>query len=873
MRWKRASDPRVRDELRYHRDRLIDEYIAQGIDPQEAKRRACLEFGSVTSLEEQVRDVRGRWLADFLQDVSYAWRTLRRSPAFAVAAILSLALGIGANAGIFSLINAVLLRSLPVTEPERLVLISRLDPDDRPVPVPFPFFEQLRDHLPSVSGITAVGTGMQTIVVDGDDELVATDHVSGSYFDVLGIRPAAGRFLSPADDVRSAETPAAVISDNYWDRRFGRDPAAIGKTVTIRDRPFTVVGVTPPAFRGIRPDRAPAVTLPLQLMLREEERQAAANWNNFTVIARLKPGMAVAQTNAEAQTLHGTFLRLQAEGEREQDRPTILSQRAAVTRAPDGFNPLRYEYGRSLIILMGSVGLVLLLACVNLSGLLLARAAARQREITIRVAIGAGRGRLVRQWLTESLVLVAIGATGGLLIASRLAPWLFSVLVRSDVAISVAPDGRVLVFTAAIAAGACLLAGMLPALHAVRSSLDPALRTTRAPGSGRLGKALVVAQLAISMTLLVGAALFIGTLVKLHAVDRGFDTSGVLVATVRTAQPYPAARIPAVKEALLEGLKALPGVRSASAAQVLPVDGGLWERDIKVDGHGLRDDKSEVAGFNAVAPAYFAAMGTPLKAGREFEARDTAASTRVAIVNESFARYFFGASPVLGRVVTSADVAYEIVGVVGDSKYKRLRDPIIKTMYIPWTQRTGDLQPSAFKYIMRVDGGDPRRLSADLRQAVTAADPALRLRTARGYDDLIEDSISTERVMAALGGVFGILALTVAGIGLFGVLAFQVSRRTTEIGVRMALGAEPHMMLTLVLREVAVMVAIGLAIGGAGAWAATRVARHLLFGLSPTDPAAFAIAATALAAAALLAGWLPARRASRIDPLVALRHE
>jgi len=328
-----------------------------------------------------------------------------------------------------------------------------------------------------------------------------------------------------------------------------------------------------------------------------------------------------------------------------------------------------------------------------------------------------------------------------------------------------------------------------------------------------------------------------------------------------------------VKEALVEGLKALPGVRSASAAQVLPVDGGLWERDIKVDGHGLRDDKSEVAGFNAVAPAYFAAMGTPLKAGREFEARDTAASTRVAIVNESFARYFFGASPALGRVVTSADVAYEIVGVVGDSKYKRLRDPIIKTMYIPWTQRTGDLQPSAFKYIMRVDGGDPRRLSADLRQAVTAADPALRLRTARGYDDLIEDSISTERVMAALGGVFGILALTVAGIGLFGVLAFQVSRRTTEIGVRMALGAEPHMMLTLVLREVAVMVAIGLAIGGAGAWAATRVARHLLFGLSPTDPAAFAIAATALAAAALLAGWLPARRASRIDPLVALRHE
>ena len=420
---------------------------------------------------------------------------------------------------------------------------------------------------------------------------------------------------------------------------------------------------------------------------------------------------------------------------------------------------------------------------------------------------------------------------------------------------------------------ACLLAGLLPALHAIRSSVASALKAVRARGSGRLGRALVVAQLAISMVLLVGATLFIATLVKLRAVDRGFDTSGVLVATVRIAQPYPAARIPAVKDALLERLNTMPGVRTASAIQMLPVGGGLWDRNVQVEGYRFRDDESDVAGFNAVAPAYFATIGTPLRAGREFDARDTAASGKVAIVNESFARYFFGASPPLGRHVTSASVTYEIVGVAGDAKYQGLRDEIIKTMYIPWTQRTGDLQPSSFNYIIRAAAGDPRRLVPGLRQVVNGADPALRLRTARVYDEVIDESISTERIMATLGGMFGILALMVAALGMFGVLAFQVARRTNEIGVRMALGANRRAMMALVLRDVAVMVAIGVAIGAGGAMAATGVARNLLFGLSPTDPRAFAIAAAALASAALFAGWLPARRASRVDPLVALRHE
>ena len=874
MRWSRRQDPRVRDELRYHRDRLVDDYVAAGMDRPAAERRAFIEFGNVDGLEEAVRDARGRWWADFLQDLRYAGRTLRRSPGFALAAILSLALGIGANAGIFSVINAVMLRSLPVNEPRRIVLISRLNEDGRPLWVPFPLVERLRENLRSVSGLAALATSRETVVIDGDDELVDADLVSGTYFDVLGVRPAAGRLLAPSDDVIAPEAPAVVISDRYWARRFVRDPAAVGKVIRVRDRLFTIVGVTPASFQSIRPDRTPDVSLPLLAMLREDQRQAI-DMNNYMVIARLRPRHRVAQTNAEVQTLYGAFLEFQASQEREKDRPAILRQRAAATAAPDGFNAFRYEYGRSLVVLMGSVGLVLLLACVNLSGLLLARAAARQREIAIRLAIGAGRGRLIRQFLTESLMLAVIGAAAGLLIAGWLSAGLFALFVNGrDVAISVAPDWRVIAFTSAAAATACLLSGLLPALHAVRASVQPALKETRARGSSRLGKSLVVAQLAISMVLLVGATLFIGTLVKLHAVERGFDSGGVLIASVRAAQPYPPARIAAVKQALMDRLGALPGVRSATAAQVVPVGGGLWDRAVQVEGYRFRGDESDTAGFNAVAPGYFATLGTPLRAGREFGAHDTGTAPRVAIVNDSFARYFFrDAAAALGRHVTAANVTYEIVGVVGDAKYRTLRDPVIKTMYIPWMQRDGEPQPSSFAYIVRVAPGDPRRLIPELGQAVKDADPALRVTVARSYDELIDQSIGTERIMATLGGMFGMLALMVAGLGLFGLMAFQVARRTNEIGLRMALGANRVTMMTLVLRDAAVMVAVGVAIGIGAAIVATGTAQKLLFGLSPTDPSAFAAAAVTLAATALLAAWLPARRAANIDPLVALRHD
>jgi len=865
------GDPRLGDEIRFHRDRLIDDYVAAGLDRTEAERRAFLEFGNPAQIEEACRDVRGRWLEDLGRDLQYTLRALRRNPGFSAVAVLSFALGIGANAAIFTVINAVMLRALPVKEPHRLVQITRLL-DGRPGVVSYPLFEHFRENVKSISSAFAQATADQAIVLDGEDEFVTADLVSGEYSAVLGIEPMAGRLLTPGDDVVSPSLPAAVISDRYWLRRFGRSPSAIGKTFAIRDRIFTIVGVTPPYWQSARPGHAPDLMLPLLPMMSDVQR-SEAGFNSLNLLARLRPGATVEQANAEVQVLYSSFLQSQAARAPEKERSHVLRQRAVALSAPDGFNRIRDNIAQPLLVVMGIVGLILMLACVNLSGLLLARAAARQREISIRLAIGAGRGRLVRQFLTESLVLATLGGVVGLAMAGWVSGRLFALFVDGrDVVMSVGPDWRVFAFTAAISVVACCVAGLAPAVHAVRVNMNPGLKEVRAHGHRRLGKALVVAQLAISMVLVVGATLFVGTLVNLYAVDRGFDSDGVLVVTVRTSRPYPAARSHAVQGLLLERLRAVPGVRSASAARMLPVAGGLWDRTVQVEGYAFGPDEPEQVGFNAIAPDYFATLGTPLLSGREFDDRDTGTSPKVAIVNESFARSFFRDGSALGRRVTSVNVTYEVVGVVRDAQYQNLRSGFIKTMYIPSTQREGE-QPSGYSYLLRVAAGDPRRLLPGLDRVVREADPALRVRTARTYTAIVDQSIATERTMATLGGFFGALALLIAALGMFGVLAFQVARRTNELAVRVALGASRRTMMGLVLRDVVVMVVAGVAIGAGGALALTGVAHKMLFGLTPTDPTVFVVAPSVLAGTALLAAWLPARRASRVDPLVALRHE
>jgi len=873
MSFHKRRDPRITDELRFHRDRLIEHYIAAGLERREAERRAFLEFGNVAQIEEAVYDVRGRWLDDLANDVRHSWRTIRRSPGFAVAAVMLFALGIGANAAIFGLINTVMLRALPVPETDRLVQITRIMPDGTPGAISYPLFELLRDRVHAISG--AFGYVAQTVpvVIGGVDDYLAADFVSGAYFAVLELQPAAGRLLIPADDDAPTASPAAVISDSYWQRRFGRSPSAVGTAILIRDRAFTIVGVTPRSFQSARAGRIADLMVPLRAMIPEPQRRNT-DLNFLNLLARLKPGATIDAADAEAQVLFSGFVQSQAATAREKDRAGILRQRIAAFASPDGFNPMRGAVGQPLWILMGTVGLILLLACVNISGLLVARAAARQREISIRLAIGAGRGRLVRQFLSESLLLASIGGAVGLAIAVWLSGRLLNLFVNGrDIVLSTTPDWHVLAFTVIVSVAACCIAGLLPALQAIRVNINPALKQLRASGHHRLGKALVIAQLAISMIVIIGATLFVGTLVQLSRVETGFDPDGLVVVALRSSSPFPASRTRTVQSAVRQELATLPEVTVVSAVLVPPVSGILFDRTVQVEGYAFSTEESEKVGFNAVSPKYFAALGTPLLAGREFEERDNERASKVAIVNATFARYFFSdGESALGRHITSANETYEIVGVVGDTKYQNLREPAMKTMYIPWLQRDGE-QPTNCNYLVRASTSDPLRLTPALDRVVRRADPALRVRNVSPYSAFIERSISIERIMATLGGLFGLLALTIAAVGVFGLLAFQVARRTSELGVRLALGASRVSMIRLILADVIAMLVPGIAIGVGLALAVADLARKIVFGLTPTDPTVFVVAAATLAGAVLFAAWLPARRALRVDPVAALRSE
>ena len=887
--WPRRQprDPRIGDEVRFHRDRLIDDYVAAGVEPQEAERRAFLEFGNVAAIEEACRDVRGRWLQDLGQDFRYTLGMLRRNRVFATVVILALALGTGANTAIFSLVNAVMLEGLPVPEPDRLVQIGRIvqgvDGSVRgPVPVSYRVYEHFRDNLKSVSGVFAQAT-LELMPVEGQDDLVKVDAVSSSYFSVLDLRPAAGRFFVAADDVPSPANGVAVITDAYWQRRFSRRPDAIGASLTIRQRVFTIVGVTPPAFAGAQSGRTTDLMVPLATMMTGEQRTNIGNtW--LSVLGRLTPHASVTQANAEVAALFNGLLQANAPSAPVRRTAGVLRQSAGAFAARGGFNPVRAAIAQPLLIVMGIVGLILVLACVNLSGLMLARGEARQREVSVRLAIGAARGRLVRQFLAESLVLALIGGAAGLAMATWFSARLSSLFVSGrDVVVSVAPDWRVLTFTALVSLATCVATGLAPALRAVRVSVNPGLKQVRAHGRGRLGRALVVAQLAISMVLVVGATLFIGTLAKLYAIDRGVESDGVLVVNVTNSR-FPRDRAVAIQQDLVDRLRSLPGVRSASAAQALPAGGWLLEHNVQVEGAAAANGLN--VGFNPVAPGYFATLGTQILAGRDFTDRDIRTVPKVAIVDESVARQLFGERPALGRHVTSigergggqppGPVTYEIVGVVRDTKYfQRLREatPRTMTMYVAWTQREEADQPASYTYLVRAGDGAPLRLVPELAPLVRAADPRLRVSTATPYDALVDQSISNERVLATLGGLFGTLGLVIAAVGVFGVLAFQVARRTNELGVRMALGASRWSVMVLVLRDVVAMLVPGIAIGAGMSLMVTGVASGLLFGLAPNDPAAFVMAASMLSSAALIAGWLPARRASRVELTRALRHE
>jgi predicted permease len=819
--WGTFRPADAEEELRFHLEMAEKEALRRGESPRDARLRA----GGIAQASEAVRDQRTfSWLADFLRDTRHGVRLLARSPLFTAAAIVSLALGIGANTAIFSLIDAVMLRTLPVRRPERLVELSRLSGSNGRRVFSYPLYRQLRDSLHSFDGILARSPmGRREVYFAADLELVQTEIVSGNYYSVLGISASAGRVFD-----EQTPGPVAVLSDSFWQRRFGREPAVIGRTFRLNQTVFTVVGVAPPEFFGVAVGQAPDITFPISV---DAEVRGGNSWLPYdsrgwlSLMGRLRDG----QTRERAQTeVSAVFARaVQAQSEHAPNeffRKQTLDQRLLLDPAAAGFNSLRLRFSEPLRILMGIVALVLLIACANLANLLFGRAAARRREIAVRLSLGAARGRVVRMLLAEGLILAAGAGVLGVLLAWWSANALVTVMsngAADRIAVHIRPDLRILSFAAAVSFAACLLFSLAPAIQAVRQGIHSALGEARAP-RWRLGRALIAAQVAISVVLLIGAGLFARTLLRLYAIETGFDRSNVLLFDVDST--HASFRGPALRARLLDELRGLAGAASASFA-MSPVGLTGWDGSVRVEGHTYAPDEDDRVQLGAIESAYFQTLRTPLVLGREFDARDTRTSPPVAVVNEALVRrYFPGRSP-LGKWINLAGetARREIVGVVRDTQPRTLRAGVPPMLYVSLNQRA---DPGWGSYLVRGIANP-----AVAGTALKRVDSKLRIENVRTLEEDLSRSILNERILGTLSGFFGALALILVMIGIYGVMAFQVARRRKEIGIRMALGARPLEIARMVLTETALPVAFGVAAGIAAAWLPSRAAARL----SPVD--------------------------------------
>jgi predicted permease len=837
------------------------------------------------------------------QDLKYGFRLLLKSPGFTAVVVLSLGLGIGANTAIFTLIDAVMLKTLPVQKPEQLALffdgsdegtrISRggMGTGGRWNYYSYPLYEYLRDHNQFFQAICAFRLGEDRLSVNVEgarpgSTQKATGHlVSGNYFSVLGVNAILGRTLSPDDD-RPGVRPAAVISYGYWQSQFGGDPATVGKVADLNGTPFTIVGVTPPEFFGERVRKSPDFWLPIvtqpQVMLHDSYlRDSGVYWLNL--MGRLKPGVTRQQAQAVATVELRQYLTdLIGSQLSEQGRKEIQKSYVELAPGGPGISGLRLNYSQPLRILMAFVALVLLIACANVANLLLSRAAARQKEISMRLALGAGRRRLIRQLLTESLIMASMGGALGALLAS----WGVGILVAKFAGrtspLNVHPDLRVLAFTLLVCVLAAIIFGLAPALRSTRVDLAPALKAnTGAAGTPgqrwSLGKALVSLQAALSLLLLFGAGLFVRTLQKLEAEDLGFNRQHVLLVSIdpRLAGYQPAQLAPFYQQ-LLDRVNALPGVRSASVAAYSPMSGTSRSSNIGVQGYRPPPGADMDVNVNVVGWKYFETAGMPMLLGREIGPQDTPTSPKVAVVNATVAHDFFGKENPIGRrfgfgddVKHSGDI--EIVGVVADAKYRHMRQKPGRMVFLPVLQMEDDAA-----YVSEIDMrtvGDPRAVAFEVRGAINEINSSLSVNNVTTLSEQVDVSLNQERTISQLCSFFGLLALTLACVGLYGVMAYAVARRAGEIGVRMALGARSGDVLWMVLREALVLVLAGVAIGLPAALAASRLIASMLFGLTPSDPVTISAATLVLVAVAILAGYLPARRASRVSPMVALRYE
>jgi len=899
--FKRSNvEDELDDELRFHLEQQVAENLAQGMGPEQARRHATALFGARHQIEDECRDQRRVGFVDHLrQDLRFATRILARSPGFTSAAVITLALGIGANAAIFTLINAVMLRTLPVQNPEQLVLLSDSpssgamsgDPPGLWWEISYPAYLYLRDHNTRettgiLDGLSAVQFGNFRATVrlaHSDSVTMATAQVvSGNYFSVLGVNPHAGRTLDPADDRPGAE-PVAVVSYAYWDRKLGRDPSAIGRSVELNDTPVTIIGVAPAEFFGERVTIPPDYWLPISSQPQVSRLGGSfleANdrfWLNL--IGRLTPGSTLEQAQAVLNTQLRQFILVEY-GYSVKQRNDLEKQHLKLVPGARGISMLRQLYSTPLQVLMGMVAILLLIACVNVANLLLSRAMARQPEICTRLALGAPRSRLVQQLLTESLVIAGLGGALGLALALWSVRLLASLVTSSGTPLNLGLDMRVLGFTL----GACLLtamiSGVIPALRATRPDLIKVLAASTSRAGRRrslLSKALIVGQVAMSLMLVVSAGLFTRTLRKLESQDLGFQRDSLLLVKfdARLAGYKPEQLLPLYKN-LLDRVGALPGVRSATLAYYSPLSGSSSTNSLNIEGFTPPQGQNMSVETVPVGPAYFETLGIPILAGRGITAQDSDGPL-VAVINQSTAKTFFPDSDPIGRKIFFASVSkpddyIEIVGVVRDAKFDNLRDRPASMVFTPALQRQGTSLPYIREIELRTTGA-PRLLASGVREAIAQVDPHLPVTQTGTIDDNVYSKAAETRVIARLSVAFGFIALVLASIGIYGVIAHDVAARTREIGIRMAVGASAANVFNSVVGRGLGLAVIGTIIGFLAAAGLTRTISSLLFGIGELDPLTYTVAPLIIVLTAIAAAFIPARRAVRVDPVVALRYE
>lgn len=876
-------------EVQNHLDLEADEQRERGLSAEEARHAARRALGNPTRIKEITREIWGFMSIDRIrQDLRYALRTMRSTPALTTVALLSLGLGIGANTAIFSLLNAVILRDLPVHNPEQLVQFTYTTPGPGPNNwnswMGYPQFERFRDKNTTLSGVFGgTGVGRLNLAYRGSSGLAQGDAYTTNFFSVLGVQPQSGRFFLPDEEKTGA--PVVVLSDRYWRSRFGEDPSIVGASVTINQIAFTVIGIAPREFRGISVGTGPDLWVPLRAIDRLQPRNSrwTESFSSWMMIAgRLRDGVSLESAQAELDVIHRQLLAEQLAASelrnRENMQRFVRESRLVLRPGAKGmFSGLRDRYGFPLKLLMVVAGIVLLVACANVANLLLARASNRQREIAVRLALGAGRARVVRQLLTESVLLASVG--GGLALA--IAWWGSDILVRmistgdTPIPLDVRPDWRVFGFTAVISLATGVIFGLAPALRGTRIDPGPAIREGARSiirSSRVLDRSLVVVQVALSVVLIVGAGLFTRSLQNMLGVDLGFVRENVLMFSVDAKLGgHSSERAGAVYREILDRLRNLRDVHFAAASLVRPVDDHFYLVDVvrSLDGRRLAERDEIRVAWNATSPGYFATVGTPILLGRDFELRDNESAPEVVIVNESFVRRAFPGQNPIGRRVEQAN----IVGVVKDSHYNGVRDQPRPVLYRPLFQygRSQGFQWGFVSYQMRYRSG--QGLVDEARREVAAVDrnlPVFRIKTLRAQT---EASLLRERLLAMLSSYFGGLALLLACLGLYGLMAYAVSRRTAEIGIRVALGARRGHVMWIVLRETFLLSLAGIALGIPLAVWMARYIKTLLFGVEPADPVTILAATSLLMVIAGISGYLPARRALRVDPTVALRCE